>query len=196
MSKRGLEQLLKKPTFTSREAKALGVHTSVLAYYAKKGTIERISRGLYRSPETASTAPFQWQELLEIAQSIPNAVICGVSALAYYDLTLEFQRKHWIAIPHKARVPRRPKIKVIRMRNIELGRQRLELGEYDVQIFDRERCVVDAFKYLSKENALRTLRAYLRRSKTHRPDFKTLLRYAKALHVDLNPYLEAMQIND
>jgi predicted transcriptional regulator of viral defense system len=196
MPKRGLQELLKKPTFTSREAKAFDVHTSRLAYYAKKGTIERISRGLYRSSKAASSAPFEWQELLEIVQSIPNAVICGVSALTYYELTLEFQRKHWIAIPHKARVPRRPKIKVIRMRNIELGRQRLKLGEYNVQIFDRERCVVEAFKYLSRESALRTLRAYLGGSKGRRPDFKKLLKYAKALRVDLGPYLEAMQIND
>lgn len=190
-----LKRLLLRPSFTSKDAKALGIHPSRLAYYAKQGTIERVSRGLYRNPKIESSAPIKWQELLETAQSIPGGVICGVTALHYYDLTLEMPRKYWIAVANAARAPRRPLTKIIRARNLTLGREPLKLGEYSTFIFDRERSVLDAFKMLSRESALRSLRAYLQTTKTHKPDFRKLTKYAHALRVNIAPYLEAMQSN-
>lgn len=74
------------------------------------------------------------------------------------------------------------------MRNMTLGRTDLMLGEFKVAIFDRERCVVDAFRYLSKEIALKALQKYLK-SKDHKPDFKKLAEYADLLRVDLAPYI-------
>jgi predicted transcriptional regulator of viral defense system len=87
--KKILNKLLKRSTFTTRDATALGMGSSALAYYVKLGVVERISRGVYRNPQIESSAPFEWQDLLEIAQSIPNGTICLISALAYYELTLE-----------------------------------------------------------------------------------------------------------
>ena len=191
-----LQRLLKRPSFTSKDAKALGIHPSRLAYYANQGTIERVARGLYRNPNIESTAPVEWQELLETAQSIPGGVICGVSALRYYDLTQEMPRKHWIAVPNTVRAPKRPNAKIIRPRNLTLGREILKLGEYSTFIFDRERSVLDAFKLLSRESALRSLRIYLNPSNGPKPDFRKLVKYAKALRVNIEQYLEAMQFDE
>ena len=196
MGTTSLERLLRRPTFTSKDAKALGIHPSLLAYYANQGTIERIARGLYRNPKIESTAPMEWQELLETAQSIPGGVVCGVTALRYYDLTLEMPRKHWIAVSNTIRAPKRPNTKIIRPRNLTLGREPLKLGEYSTFIFDRERSVLDAFKLLSRESALRTLRAYLNPTDGPKPDFRKLLKYAKALRVNISQYLEAMQFDE
>jgi hypothetical protein len=60
---RSLEKLLKRPSFTSKEARALDIKATSLAYYAKTGVIERISHGVYRSPKVKSSAPFEWQDL-------------------------------------------------------------------------------------------------------------------------------------
>jgi hypothetical protein len=76
------------------------------------------------------------------------------------------------------------------MRNIALGKTKLKLGEYNVQIFDRERCVIDAFRYFSIEIALKALQKYLR-SREHKPQLEKLTDYAQILHVDLTPYILA-----
>lgn len=123
---------------------------------------------------------------------IPNGTICLVSALAYYGLTQEIQRQYWIAIPHEARNIKRPKTKIIRPRNFKLGRIPLKLGEYQTYIFDKESRVVDAFKKLSKESAMYSLTAYLKRTGDHKPDLPKLARDAKKLRVDLIPYIEAL----
>lgn len=190
--KKILNKLLKRSTFTTRDATALGMGSSALAYYVKLGVVERISRGVYRNPKIESSAPFEWQDLLEIAQSIPNGTICLISALAYYELTLEIQREFWVAIPHEVRNSKRAHTKIIRTRNFKLGRVPLKIGEYNTFIFDKERCVVDAFKYLSKESAMYSLKTYLKRTKEHKPDLPKLARYAKELRVDITPYLEAL----
>lgn len=129
---------------------------------------------------------------LDTAQSIPKGIICLISALNYYGLTQEIQRQFWIAVPHASKAPKRPKTKIVRMRNATLGKKTLVVGEYRTFIFDRERCVVDAFRYLSKEAALRSLREYLKPTEQHKPDLSKLARYAKALRVEIIPYIEAL----
>lgn len=189
---KAFNRLLKRPSFTTREAKELGISPSLLAYYAKIGTIERIAYGTYRNPKIESSAPFEWQDLLEIANSIPQGTICGISALSYYGLTQEIQRQYWIAVPNHSKGMRRPKTKIVRMRNIDLGKITIKVGEYKINIFDKERSVVDAFRFLSKESAMYSLKSYLTRTDEHKPDLPKLARYAKELRVDLVPYIEAL----
>jgi predicted transcriptional regulator of viral defense system len=188
----GFKKLLSRPFFTGRDAKEQGIDPHLLSYYVNKGVLERVAKGVYRNPKVANDAPFEWQDLLETAQSIPEGTICVVSALNYYALTQEIQRKFWIAIPHSAGALKRPKTKIVRMRNLKLGRLPLKVGPYRTFIFDRERSVVDAFRYLSKESALRILKEYLKPTKEHKPDLPKLARYAKALRVEITPYIEAL----
>lgn len=192
MKHSALQMLLSKPSFTGKDARKCGIDPHLLSYYVKKGVLERIARGVYRNPKAESSAPLEWQDLLEIAQSIPKGTICLISGLNYYGLTQEIQRQFWIAVPHDSKAPKRPKTKIVRMRNMTLGRKPLTIGEYHTFIFDPERCVVDAFRYLSKEAAIRTLREYLRPTKEHKPDLSKLARYAKALRVEIIPYIEAL----
>lgn len=191
-TKKAFEKLFKKPAFSTKDAKAVGISAASLSYYSKMGFIERVSHGVYRNPNFESSAPFEWQDLLETAQSIPEGTICLISALAYYGLTQEIQRQYWIAVPHEMGLIKRPKTKLIRTRNFKLGRQQLKLGEYKTFIYDKERCVVDAFKKLSKESAMYSLKAYLKRTDEHKPDVSKLVKYAKELRVDLLPYIEAL----
>jgi hypothetical protein len=44
-----LKNLLSTMSFTSKEAKAYGVSSEILAYYVHTGDIERLGRGLYRA---------------------------------------------------------------------------------------------------------------------------------------------------
>lgn len=185
---RQLRPLLKKPLITIEEAKARGIPRQVLAHLAKKGILERVENGIYRRAQYEPQVDFQWENLALQAATIPSGVICLISALCYYGLTDQIMRESWIAIPHELRAPKRPLTKVVRMRNIALGRVSIQLGEYKVHIFDQERCVVDAFRYLSIEIALKSLQNYLK-SRDHKTQITKLARYAKLLRVDLMPYI-------
>jgi predicted transcriptional regulator of viral defense system len=183
-----LEQFINVPLFTSAEAEKQGVPRQALAYLVKRGTLERIYPGAYRFSQYEPEVEFQWENLALIAVSIPDGVICLISALCYYDLTDQMMREVWIAVPHESYPPKRPNTRIIRMRNAELGKIEITLGEYNVRIFDRERSVVDAFRYLSKEIAIKAIQRYFQSSK-YKPDPKKLGAYAKALRVNITPYI-------
>jgi predicted transcriptional regulator of viral defense system len=183
-----LEPFINVPFFTSSEAEKQGVPRQALAYLVKRGTLERIYPGAYRFSRYEPEVEFQWESLALVAASIPDGVICLISALSYYDLTDQVMREVWIAVPHESHPPKRPNTKIIRMRNVKLGKVEIALGEYTVRIFDRERSIVDAFRYLSKEIAIKAIQRYFR-SPEYKPDPKKLGAYAKALRVNITPYI-------
>jgi predicted transcriptional regulator of viral defense system len=186
--KKQLEQFHDAPLFTAEEAMKQGIPRQTLAYMVKKGDLEKLYPGAYRFPEYEPEVEFQWENLALVATSIPEGVICLISALCYYELTDQVMRELWIAIPHESYAPKRPNTRIVRMRNIDLGKICISLGEHQVQIFDRERCVVDAFRYLSKEIAIKAIKKYFQ-STNFKPDPKKLGAYAKALRVNITPYI-------
>ena len=185
-----LRPLLIWPMFTIVDAKKKGISRQVLANYAKKGILERLHPGTYRSPTQEPLVDFEWESLAQTASSVPQGVICLISALCYHRLTDQVMRESWIAVPHKQRAPRRSNTRIIRMRNLDLGSYQISLGEFVVQIFDRERSIIDAFRYLDLEIAIKALKRYLQ-DKKHRPDLKKLQSYATKLRVNLTPYILA-----
>lgn len=183
-----LKPLLKKPFFTPSDAEKQGVPRHVLAHLVKKGLLKRICPGIYQAVDFEPQGEFQWENLGLVAASIPNGVICLISALCFYELTDQIMRENWIAVPHNSHPPKRPNTRIVRMRNIEIGRTKITLGEYRVQIFDRERCIVDAFRYLSKEIAIKAIQQYFR-GKDYKPQLEKLGKYAKLLRVNITPYI-------
>ena len=183
-----LEPFLNVPFFTAEEVEKQGIPRHALAYLVKRGDLERIYPGAYRFSEYEPKVEFQWENLGLVAASTPESVICLISALVFYDLTDQVMREIWLAVPHKSHPPKRPNTRIIRMRNIDLGKTRITLGEYNVQIFDRERCIIDAFRYLSKEIAIKALQRYFQ-STTAKPDPKKLGAYAKKLRINITPYI-------
>jgi len=183
--------LLNRPFFTIEDASKQGITRQTLANLTKKGVLQRIAPGLYRSTHYEPQVDFQWEQLALVAASLSEGVICLVSALCHYGLTEQIMREVWIAIPHHLKAPKRPGVRVVRMRNIELGKTEIRMGEFTVRIFDRERCIVDAFRYLDRETAIKGLKNYLY-SNDYKPQLRKLSEYAKALRVDLNPYILAL----
>jgi predicted transcriptional regulator of viral defense system len=188
------QELSKKSVFTSDDGLIAGIPSRVLCYFCSKGRIERVSRGIYKIKEIEFDQDFEWEDLAITAMSIPNGTICLISALCYYELTDEIMREFWIAVPHSTTSPERENAHIVRMRNTTLGQITINIGNDDVKIFDRERSIVDAFRYLDKEIALKALQAYLKTTKENKPDLKKLRKYAKVLRVDLTPYIMAFTI--
>ena len=181
--------LLEKPSFTSKEASEFGISSAQLAYYVKTGDIERVGHGVYRSKEAPSPDDFSHEEIINAVLRTKGGIICLNSALEIYGLTEEMPRELWIAIEHKTLHRAKPPVRVVRMRNTELGKTTIKLGEVEVPIFDRERTIVDAFRYLSAEVAIKALKEAVKKTKAERIDLKKLEKYAKELRVDIKPYI-------
>lgn len=188
-----LKPLLSKPVFRAEEARQMGIHPALLHYYIEKGVFERLDRGIYQPKGVELKVPSPWEEMALIASTIPNGIVCLQTALIYYELSEDFVREYWIAIPHSQRAPRRKHTKIVRMRNIDLGKTAIELGKFKIAIFDPERTIVDTFRYLGREEAIKSLKLYLH-SKKIRPDLKKLKAYARVLRVHLEPYILAIMI--
>lgn len=186
-----LKPFLKKAIFNAAETRAKGIPSRMLAYYCQKGLIERMSRGLYRVTDFNSGIDFNFEDLVLTVLSIPNGVICLISALCYYNLTDQIMREYWIAVPNEQKSPIRPHTRIIRMRNMSLGLTSVRIGKYEVQIFDRERTIVDAFRFLSSEIAIKALQNYLKDFPVKKPDLQKLSKYAKALRVNIDSYILA-----
>ena len=187
---RTLEYLLKMPSFTAEVAARKGMPSHALSYYCKRGVIERVAHGLYRPVYTKGDT--QWEDLILISNSIPHGVICLISALCIYGLTDQIMRQSWIAIPNKAKKPKRPHLRTVRLRNMHLGKTKIKLGKLTVNIFDRERTIIDAFRLLSHEVAIKALKAYLSWAEGYKPNLKKLQEYARLLKVGIHPYVLAL----
>jgi len=187
-----LAELLNTPLFDTSAAREVGVSSSLLNYYAKQGLLERVDRGLYRGIESILDVDFRCEDLILVAKSIPDGVICLTSALALYELTDEIPRAHWIAIANTRSVPKRKGTKIIRTRNIELGQTEIQVGSEIVKIFDRERTIIDAFRYLGKETAIKALKHALTSNSEEKINLKKLQNYAKQLRVNMTPYILAV----
>lgn len=184
-----LSPLLKKPFFTSKEARDLGIHPATLSHYVKTGHLKRVSRGLYQATDYQNPSAFRWEDLVEAVYSVKGGVVCLISALAIYDLTEEVPRQHWIAVKHGRSIKENRNLKIIQLRNMELGKTEIGLEGSLVSIFDRERTIVDAFRLLSREIAIKALKMGIAAGKKNRIDLVKLQAYAKKLRVNIHPYL-------
>jgi predicted transcriptional regulator of viral defense system len=189
-----IKHLLRKPSFTVADARVRGVSGSLLAYYVKTGEIVRLSHGVYQGNSTErKKVPFEFEDLIATVESIPNGKICLISALYIYELTEEIPRQHWIAIPHKQFAPRRPRSKIVRMRDMKTGSSRLKLGEVSIRIFNKERTIIDSFRFLALETAIKALKFYLS-GKHSKPDLIKLRKYSLQFKTPIEKYVEAFTL--
>jgi predicted transcriptional regulator of viral defense system len=178
-----------------RDLQPLGIPRSVLGRLVEDGLLERVGRGLYRSPQ-AELGPHH--TLVEVAAQVPSGVVNLLSALAFHDLTDELPGAVWLAIP---RGSQSPKVDTVRLeltwtapRFLTLGVVHHTIEGITVPVTDPARTVADCFKYRSRvgvDVAIAALRDYLA---THRAGRDTLWRMAELCRVRsvLRPYLESL----
>lgn len=190
-----LSSLKKHTSFTSQDAHRLQMSTALLAYYVKQGILERVGRGIYRHVDAPLVCDdFRFEDLVLALQKVHDGVICLISALMLYDLTEEIPRQHWIAIRNSTRHRAMQDIKIVRMRNLTLGVTTMNIGGALCKIFDRERTIIDSFRYLGIEIALKALKFSLAKKGLEKIDLKKLQKYAKKLRVNIEPYLLAITL--
>lgn len=173
---------------TLREAKKGGINPMMLSRLVASEELFRTEHGIYTHNPDWLTDPLK--KYVAACTLYPKAVICGISALTYYDLTDMEERQVWIALPAPM-VIHNPRYRVVRPSGIaySLGIEKHTFGKRKVRIYDLEKTVVDAFKYQTEEVAFKALKGYLKRKEK---DIQKLCDYARRLKKPLDEIITAL----
>jgi predicted transcriptional regulator of viral defense system len=180
-----------------RTAQALraGIHPSTLYAMRDVGTLEVVSRGVFR---LAGSEPLGNPDLVTVATRVPNGVICLISALAFHQITTQIPHEVHVALQRGAELPRLeyPPIKLYWFKDqaFTAGVDTQKLDGVDIRIYSPEKTLADCFKFRNKiglDTAVEAVRFY-RERRTVNVD--ALMRYAAICRVEkvMRPYLEAI----
>ena len=89
--------------FRPRDAEAAGISYPQLRRLEGLGLVQREAWGLYRQTQADVT---RHHTIAEVCARVSQAVVCLLSALEVHEIGTQRPHEVWIAIPHKARVPR------------------------------------------------------------------------------------------
>ena len=176
-------------------ANKYGISNALITYYSHKDILHKYSRGIYISNYTGSPEINPMiEELLAILLRIPEGVVCLISALYFYNLTDEIPRYFWIAVPNKKWAPKIKNTKIIRHRKYNQGKTTLNIDEFIIPIYEKERTIIDCFKFLEIEIAVKALKMYLKGSTNFKPDLKKLDYFSKILKKDISEYIRTLSV--
>jgi|SRR5208283_1071356 len=182
-------------TIHTAEAIRKGVHPRTLYALRDHGTLDQITRGVYRLAELDTISN---PDLVTVSSRAPHAVICLISALSFHKLTTQVPHEVSIAISRDSRIPRihYPPVAVHKFapESFKAGVEEQLIDGVVVRIYNPEKTLADCFKFRNKigmEVVLEAIKLYKGSRKFNLGD---LLRYARICRVEkvMKPYLEAM----
>jgi predicted transcriptional regulator of viral defense system len=95
--------------FRPSQVEGAGITRDQLRALVRRGVVEHACRGLYRM---ADAEPTEHYSLAMACARVPNSVVCLLSALRVHGIGTQAPAEVWIAIPHKARRPRLPELRL------------------------------------------------------------------------------------
>ena len=192
-----LELAKERSLLRARDLVLLKLPTIVLSRLVAAGKLERVARGVYGLPGQAIS---EHRSLAEVALRVPQGVVCLLSSLRVHGIGTQAPFEVWLAIEHRAPIPRleQPKIRTVRMSGKAFadGIEHVLVDGVNVPVFNAAKTVADCFKYRNKiglDVALEALRdGWAQRKFTMDAiwHFATVDRVANVMR----PYLESVTI--
>jgi predicted transcriptional regulator of viral defense system len=184
---------------SSQEVREAGIRPRDFYALVRDGQVTKIARGLYAVP--CAEAP-GYPDLIVAARLFPRGVVCLLSALYHHGLTTQIPHAVDMAIKQHDQPPRplpaHPPIQVYWFSEpaYAAGIETIMLDGLPVRIYNREKTLIDIFKYRNKlglDTALEALRLY--KQQVSHPSISKILEFARACRVEkaMRPYLEAIQ---
>jgi predicted transcriptional regulator of viral defense system len=173
----------------------MGIHPRVLYALRDAGTLQKVSRGLYR---LADTAPLANPDLSAVAALVPNAVICLISALAFHEMTTQIPHEVYLALARGAQPPKMiyPPVRVFWFTGDAFteGVETHTIDGVPVRVYSPEKTLADCFKYRRKIGPDIAVEALKRYRQSRKLDAKALVRFARVCRVEevMRPYLESV----
>jgi predicted transcriptional regulator of viral defense system len=190
----GLELLAGQGIVRAHELARLGVAGETLQQMLRRGSVVRISRGLYAAP---SRAPTEHDHLVQLAIKHPRLVFCLLTALQIHGLTTQVPHEVWVAISPNARAPKvsYPPLRILRFSDPALGVEQRSLdGVAQIPVTSVAKTVADCFKFRNKiglDIALEALRDAWRQKKVTMDQLWDSAQHCRVANV-MRPYLESL----
>lgn len=183
--------------FRPRDLELLDIPFSALQRLVAAGTVEKVGRGLY----WLTTADITEQHSrAAVCARIPGAILCLLTALSYHQIGTQVPHEVWIAIPHKARMPRAPEVSVRIVRfsgkYLDVGVESVLLEGVSARITNPARTVVDCFRLrrlVGHDVALEAIKWAIRDRKTTPAEIGQMAKACRAEGL-ITPYLELLQV--
>ena len=144
-----------------------GLTRDQLPSLIRSGLVTRVSRGLYR---LADAEPTENYSLAMACARVPNSIVCLLSALRVHGIGSQAPAHVWLGIPHKARAPRPPglKLRIVYFSGPAwtFGVRPIEFEGVPARITAPARTVADCFRLerlVGAEVAIEALRDALRK---------------------------------
>ena len=180
-----------------RTAQALraGIHPSTLYAMRDVGSLEVISRGVFR---LSGSEPMGNPDLVTLANRVHGGFICLISALAFHEITTQIPHEVHVALQRGAEEPRLkyPPIKIYWFKGqaYTAGVETHKLDSVEIRIYSPEKTLADCFKFRNKiglDTAVEAVRFYRERRSVN---VDALMRYAAICRVEkvMRPFLEAI----
>ncbi len=154
----------------AKELRKLGISSRSISRATEDGVISREGRGLYMA---SHIEPETYLHLAEIGKRYPDFPVCLISALSYYEVTVEMPAATWIAIPAKSWDPKKAnsQIETVRFRDpyYSQGRTIQKINGVDVQVYSLEKSIADSFrnpKLVDRPVAIESLKTALSEQKS------------------------------
>jgi len=159
------------------------------------GVVQRLGRGLYRLTDLP---PLKNPDLATVAASIPGAVVCLISALAFHEMTTQIPHEVHVALRRGAEPPRikDPPLRIFWFtgNSFTKGIETRRLDGTRLRVYSPEKTLADCFKYRNKlglDIVLEALKLYRTRKRLRVDDLMTFGRVCRVERV-MRPYLEAL----
>lgn len=176
------------------EAVRHGITPYTLYALRDRGIVELVSRGVYRLKDLP---PLSDPDLVTVSLRYPNAVVCLVSALAYHGITTQIPHEVSVAVTRTSRLPSLdyPPVRAHRfsMASYSAGIETHRIDGAAVRVYDREKTVVDCFKFRNRIGMDVVLEALRLHRDRYGLDLGKVLGHARACRMEkvMWPYLEA-----
>ena len=194
-TQRVLELARQHGLLRSRDLQALGAPRVTLTRMTASGQLEKVSRGLYRLPQTLMSAD---ESLAVIALKVPQAVFCLLTALQFHGLTTQAPRQVWLAMPRGSHAPRiaYPPLRMVQYsgQSYSQGIEVFERDQVPLRVYGVAKTVADCFKHRGAIGLDVALEALKEVRASQRASADDLWRFAKMCRVAnvMRPYLEAI----
>ncbi|MDR2863415.1 MAG: hypothetical protein LBV54_06040 [Puniceicoccales bacterium] len=179
----------------SRAVEGFGVSRASLQAATRDGLLVRIGRGLYRLPNSKKITANH--TLAMVAQCVPKAVFCLLSALRFHNLTTQIPHEVYIALPAGAWRPRLDFVSLhiahFSSASLAEGVESHDVEGVAIQVFSPAKTVADCFKFRNKlgvDVAIEALRETLNERRASPSEIAHFAKINRVSNV-MRPYLES-----
>lgn len=193
-TERLLNFVREKGILRTKELDQIAIPRIYLTRLVRKGFLERISRGLYRLPDSEITENFT---LLQVAKKVPQGVVCLISALRFHDLTTQIPHQIWMAVERGKweTSDRDLPIRIFEFsgQSFNKGIENHLINGVPIRVYNVAKTIADCFKYRNKIGLDVTMEALQDALRQRKCTVNELWRYARICRVAnvMRPYLEA-----